>query len=211
MIETIIRLAWLLLALLPFLLLALLNKKANLKRAVRDRQFPMPVVTLVYCVLLVIFLGWIDEWILRLIELLAGLLTSAGTELTQAMDGALSWLGEFLQNMGAALSNLLETVDPAYILLFVGNTLILLVHILLKRILISVFQVAFKSGGSLHDLCAELFYEQDEESSFWYVRSHFGQARTYLKTIYYAAMALSAALVLFSCELYRNEDRKSVV
>ena len=205
MIETIIRLAWLLLALLPFLLLALLNKKANLKRAVRDRQFPMPVVTLVYCVLLIIFLGWISQWILTLMELLAGFLTSAGTELTQAMDGALSWLGEFLQNMGAALSNLLETVDPAYILLFVGNTLILLVHILLKRILISIFQVAFKSGGNLHDLCAELFYEQDEESSFWYVRSHFGQARTYLKTMYYATMALSAALVLFSCELYRND------
>ena len=114
MIETIIRLAWLLLALLPFLLLALLNKKANLKRAVRDRQFPMPVVTLVYCVLLIIFLGWISQWILTLMELLAGFLTSAGTELTQAMDGALSWLGEFLQNMGAALSHLLETVDPAY-------------------------------------------------------------------------------------------------
>lgn len=205
MIETIIRLAWLLLALLPFLLLALLNKKANLKRAVRDRQFPMPAVTLIYCILLVIFLGWIDQWILRLMELLATLLTSAGTELTQALDGALSWLGELLQNMGAALSNLLETVDPAYILLFVGNTLILLVHILLKRILISIFQVVFKSGGSLHDLCAELFYEQDEESSFWYVCSHFGQARTYLKTMYYATMALSAALVLFSCELYRND------
>ena len=79
MIETIIRLAWLLLALLPFLLLALLNKKANLKRAVRDRQFPMPVVTLVYCVLLIIFLGWISQWILTLMGLLAGFLTSAGS------------------------------------------------------------------------------------------------------------------------------------
>lgn len=205
MIETIIRLAWLLLALLPFLLLALLNKKTNLKRAVRDRQFPMPAVTLVYCILLVIFLGWINQWLLTLMELLAGFLTSAGTELTQTLDGALSWLGELLQNMGAALSHLLETVDPVYILLFVGNTLILLVHILLKRILISIFQVVFKSGGNLHDLCAELFYEQDEESSFWYVRSHFGQARTYLKTMYYAAMALSVALVLFSCELYRSD------
>ena len=111
MIETIIRLAWLLLALLPFLLLALLNKKANLKRAVRDRQFPMPVLTLVYCVLLIIFLGWINQWLLTLMELLAGFLSSAGTELTQALDGALSWLGELLQNMGAVGPHPAET-DP---------------------------------------------------------------------------------------------------
>ena len=205
MIETIIRLAWLLLALLPFLLLALLNMKTNLKRAYRDRQFPMPVLTLIYCGALLIFMDWVGRLILKLIELFAGFLTSAGIWLAQIFDGLFSGPGELLQGLGGLVDGLLQTVDPAYLLLFVGNALILLVHILLKRVLISLFQVLFRSGGSLHDLVAECFYEKDEESGCWYVAPHWGQGRTYLKTMYIAALCLSLALVVGSCELYRNE------
>ena len=205
MIETLIRLAWLLLALLPFLLLALLNTKANLKRSCRDRQFPMPVLTLLYSVVLMVFLDWISKWILMLVQLIADLLVQAGAWLSQIFDGLLSGPGGAVEELGAMLSSLLQTVDPAYILLFMGNAILLLAHILIKRILISVFQVVFRSGGSFHDLCVEPFYEKDADSPGWYLRSHLGQGRTYLKTMYYAALFLSVGLVLFSCELYRNE------
>ena len=165
MIETLIRLAWLLLALLPFLLLALLNTKANLKRSCRDRQFPMPVLTLLYSVVLMVFLDWISKWILMLVQLIADLLVQAGAWLSQIFDGLLSGPGGAVEELGAMLSSLLQTVDPAYILLFMGNAILLLAHILIKRILISVFQVVFRSGGSFHDLCVEPFYEKDADGA----------------------------------------------
>lgn len=203
MIDTVIRLLLFLLCLLPFLLLALLNAKANLRRQYRDRQFPMPLLALLYCGLLLILLERITPLLVWLVGQIPPLLMSAGTHVSQWFDGALSWLGDGLYNLGTALDALLAQADDAYIGLFAGNALFLLVHIILKRFLITIFYAVFRSGGAVHDFCVEPFYEKDEESGFWCVRIHCGQARTFLRTMYAAALVLSAALVLLSCELYR--------
>ena len=203
MIDTVIRLLLFLLCLLPFLLLALLNAKANLKRQFRDRQFPMPLLALLYCGLLLILLDRITPFLVWLVGQVPALLMAAGNEISQWFDGALSWLGGGLHRLGQALESLLARTDGAYVGLFAGSAFFMLAHIILKRILISIFQVLFRSGGEVHDFCVEPFYEKDEESGFWCVRPHCGQARTFLRTMYAAALVLSAALVLFSCELYR--------
>ena len=48
----------------PFILLALLNMKANLKKEYRSCQFLMPIITLVYCIIAVVFLNRISEWLI---------------------------------------------------------------------------------------------------------------------------------------------------
>ena len=55
-------------AIVPFLLLGLLSSKVNLKREIRDRQFLMPVFTVVFVILTMIFLKNINDGILGLIS-----------------------------------------------------------------------------------------------------------------------------------------------
>ena len=51
----------LLLSFLPFVLFVFLNSKANVKKKVRNRQYIMPVVAVVYSVVLLIFLNDLAE------------------------------------------------------------------------------------------------------------------------------------------------------
>ena len=50
----------LIIAFLPFVLFAFLNAKANVKKEIRNRQYPMPVVAVIYSVVLLIFLDKLD-------------------------------------------------------------------------------------------------------------------------------------------------------
>lgn len=204
MINTVIRLAKFLLCMLPFLLFALLNMKANLKKQYRNRQFLMPVLTLVYCILLVVFLSRISALLVTLINLIPSFLTNMDTHVSSWFGGALSGLGSVIGALGALVKRVIQRVNPVYLILFAANTIFMLAHIILKRIIVTILKLVFKSGGSLHDFCVEAFYEKDEETGLWHIRDHYSQARTFLKTLYLAALILSIAAVLLSCELYRN-------
>ena len=203
MIETLIRLAKFLLCLLPFLLFALLNTKANLKRQYRSRQFLMPVLTLVYCVVLMLFLNRINTLLSDLLLRLPALLDSLAARISLWFDGALAGAGSALNTLSGWLEGVLQAVNPVYLTLFVSNTVFLLAHIILKRIIVTILKAVFRSGDGLHEFCVSPFYERDEENGLWHVRDHFSQARTFLKTLYFAALLLSVAAVLLSCELYR--------
>lgn len=205
MIETLIKMARDLLCLLPFILFALLNAKANLKREVRSRQFPMPLLTLVYCVILFVFLSRINGLLSSLLYRLPELLAALADKVAGLWDGALSAVAGVLEKLAELLESFLQKVNPVYLLLYVANAVFMLAHVILKRILITIFKVVFKNGGGAHDFFAGPFYEQDQESGKWHVRDHFGQARTFLKTLYYTALVLSAAAVLVSCQLYRKD------
>ena len=204
MIETILRASRYLICLLPFILFALLNMKANLKRQHRDRQFLMPVLTLLYCVVLILLLDRINTLLLTLLNWLPSFLAGLALQLSTMMDGSLQPLADLLSRLGLLLTALLQQVDAVYILLFVSNTLFLLAHIILKRVIVTILGLVFRSGGSLHDFVAGAFYEKDEETGQWHLRDHLGQARTFLKVMYLAALVLSVAAVLFTCELYRE-------
>ena len=204
MIETIVRMARYLICLLPFILFALLNMKANLKKQYRSRQFLMPILTLLYCVVLIVFLNKINTQLAVLFNRLPELLNALALKAAGVLGGALQPLAGVLSSLSALLESLLRRINPVYLLLFASNALFMLVHVILKRIIVTILNVAFKSGGSAHDFFADIFYEKNEETGQWHVRDHFGQARTFLKTLYIGALILSAAAVLTSCELYRN-------
>lgn len=205
MIETIVRMARYLLCLLPFILFALLNMKANLKRQYRSRQFLMPILTLLYCVVLIVFLNKINMQLAILINRLPELMNDLALKAGAVLDGALQPLAGVLSSLSALLESLLRKINPVYLLLFVCNAVFMLVHVILKRIIVTVLNMVFKSGGSTHDFFVGVFYEKNEETEQWHVRDHFGQARTFLKTLYIAALVLSVVTVLVSCELYRND------
>ena len=205
MIETVVRLAKYLLCLLPFLLFALLNMKANLKKQYRSRQFLMPLLTLLYCVVLLVFLDKINGWLITLLNRLPEFLSSLALKAASAPDGALRPLANVLEALSALVRSIPQRIHPVYLSLFLSNAVFMLAHVILKRIIVTVLKAVFKSGGGVHDFFAGIFYEKNEETGQWHVRDHFSQARTFLKTLYLAALILSAAAVLASCELYRND------
>ena len=205
MIDTLIRMARFLLCLLPFILFALLNMKANLKREYRSRQFPMPLITLLYCVVLIIFLSKINEKLTDLIFWLPDFLDNLALKMSDVLGGVLAPVAGILETLSDLLADFLKKANLVYLLLFVSNAVFMLAHVIIKRILITIFKGVFKNGGSAHDFFADFFYEKNEETGQWHVRDHFSQARTLLKTVYFAALILSAAAVLVSCELYRED------
>lgn len=58
------------LGVIPFVILCLANSKINLNKANRSRQFLMPIITLIFCVLGVVFLDTVNTWIFKLFTLL---------------------------------------------------------------------------------------------------------------------------------------------
>jgi hypothetical protein len=206
MIETLLRVVRILLWQIPFLLLALLNAKANLKRQYRDRQFLMPPLALLCCVLLAVFQTKLSDLLLALVNLLPDKLTALGSQVANTFSG----LGNGITAVGTALGNLLQSVDPAYLLLFLFNTVFILLYIILKRILITILDRVFQSDNAFHRFFAGIAYEKDRESGLWHLRSQMGQARTFARTMYIAALVISEAAVLLSCELYRGQRLASL-
>ncbi|MCH5354106.1 MAG: hypothetical protein J1E06_11675 [Acutalibacter sp.] len=204
MISFLIETLKLLAAFLPFLSLVALSAKANLKRPLRSRQFVMPVLALIYCVvlmffldqvasLLTAFLGLIPNWINRLAQWLGGL-----------MDGQLSPAAGFLTMLSSRFEELLQRLNLGYWMLVIANTAMMLVYITFKRIVTATVKAVFKPGNAVYETVAGLFYEYDEPQKQWCVKPHFGQARTYLKTFYIAVVILSMGASFFAAGLYRS-------
>lgn len=198
MMEIFARAGKTLLSLLVFLILVWRNGKANLKREYRSRQFPMPVLALIYCVVILVFMGRISDWIVLLIDRVRALFTWLTT---LAVQNPVMGVLRTIADKGLAL---LAQVNPVFLLCIVANCVFLLVHIFIKRILLAIFKRVFKNGGAVHRVMAGWFYEYDEQIDRWCVKKHYGQARTYIKTFYIAGVIISIAAVLVSAELFRR-------
>ncbi len=199
--NTVVNLILTLARFLPFLAFVLLNAKANLKKPFRSRQFPMPVLALVYCVLMLIFARQLHGYLLRLLQALPGLLD----RLSRLAAGVsfLAGLQPFLANLSDRLLQWVQNMNIPYVMLFVFSAAMMLVHILLKRILVGIFKGLFRSSA-VHDALVQFFYEQDEDTGLWYVKPGMGQARTYLKTFYVGAAVIAVAAAIAAAELYRT-------
>lgn len=104
------------LGVLPFLTLCLASAKINLNKANRSRQFIMPVIALVYCIVGVIFLDAINNWIFK----------------------AFHWLGQYL--------TFLQAVSWQAIATFVFNAVLVFGFILVKGIALPIVNGVWKSN-----------------------------------------------------------------
>ena len=72
MIDTIIAIAKLALAALPFVILCVLSNRINLAEQERSRQFAMPIIALLYAVAGMLLMETINDWLLWLIYAIPG-------------------------------------------------------------------------------------------------------------------------------------------
>ena len=171
---------------LPFILFAFFNSKANVKKENRNRQYAMPVVAVLYSVVLLIFLKKLSELFVNLFLKLADLFEKIN----------LTAVAEFIRN--------LYTSWGIYLTLVLFNTAALLIYVIIKRIITAILgRTKVKRNTSIGSI-VELFYNYDEEDDRWYIKEHFGQARTFIKTAYYGGCFVSGLTLLISCGLCMN-------
>ena len=176
----------LLLSCLPFFLLALANKKANLKKEIRYKQFFMPLVALVYCIVAYIFMTKITNALMSFVDKVIAML--AGFGLKGVSDKLTEWVNAY----------------AIYVMLVLFNTAIMAAFILLKGIVLP-FLIPKAAKIKETNKLVGIFYEHDEEKDNWYIRPHFGQARTFLKTAYYGGFFLSIIAIVVTSYLCNRQ------
>lgn len=171
---------------IPFMLFAFLNSKANVKKEYRSRQYAMPLVAIIYCAVLIAFDKQLSELCLAMAYGLAEQLE--GIEATE--------YGEFIRNLCTNWEVFTELV--------IFNTLILMIYVAVKRVI-----TIFLGGKEIYrdtfaGLVCELFYSYDEKDDRWYIKAHYGQARTFIKTAYYGGCFVLGLASLISCGICKS-------
>ncbi len=186
MISDILFILKFILSFLPFLLFAFLNTKANVKKKVRNKQYRMPIVAVIYSAVLLIFMDKLSIICLEVSLYIADL-----------FDGtSLSYVGEFIRD--------LYTNWGVYLLLVLFNTFALVFYVIIKRILTLIFNKMDVPKSTFMGSLIEVFYVYDTLDGQWYIKNHFGQARTFIKVAYYGSCIVSGLALLISCVLCMN-------
>ncbi len=186
-----------LLAIIPFLLLCFVTKKVNLKKEFRDRQFLMPVFSLIFAVVAMIFLKSINDLLLNLIK-------NIPIWINEFLN--MSWIpknvSDFLKQPVNFISDLINNLNLKYWIFYISNTVIISVYMIYKKICISIMQKINKKNRSLHNKVASVFYEYFPDKDIWCLKEEFVNARTFSRTVYYVVVLLVSFIMLISGRMY---------
>lgn len=179
---------------LPFILFAFLNSKANVQKEKRNRQYPMPVVAVIYCVLLAIFFNRLSTIYVDGFLQFADLLEESNIGLNSILDSLT--IPERISDLAGTYSNLI-----VYLKLVLFNTIGLLIYVIIKRVLTLILAKIKVPRDTFIGSIVGVFYSYDETNDNWYIKEHYGQARTFMKTAYYGCCFVSGLALLISCDL----------
>ena len=175
----------LIVSIIPFVLLILANGGANVKREIRNRQYLMPLVAVIYSIVLLILMDKLSNACLNMTSALAEKLESISVTAAERIR-------DIVTNQGM------------YLALILFNILALLVYVIVKKIITVAFARRPVRPGSFIGSVSDVFYAYDELSGRWFIKKHFGQARAFLKTIYVGSVVISCVLLLISCYLCKE-------
>lgn len=151
-----------------FILLCTAAMKINLDRTDRAKQFLMPVIALVYCVIALIFLNQMFVAITRVIRLISGMFPFVS--------------GLNLQKY----------------LIYIVNVLMAAGFLLVKMIVLPILKRIWEGSEELTEATSGKCYEYDKELDKWFVKPEYGQIKFYCKGIYFTAVAVSSAVFVLS-------------
>lgn len=205
MINTILFIVKMLIAILPFVVLCIVNRKVNLPQIERNKQYLMPVITLVYLILSASLMTFIDNLILGFFDKLPGWISSVSD---------ISWMpdkiGAFFTTIGDYVGKFFQSLNLHFWVFFLTNTVIIILYLIIKKISIKIISKSVNTEGGLHTTVSEKFYEFFPEKSVWCIRDEYIQIRSLLKVFYYSAVVISALLMIISHKFYFNGMMRSV-
>lgn len=205
MINVLMPIIKLIIAVLPIVMLCLLAKKVNLPKPERTKQFPMPIVAIIYVIVAMIFMDKICQGLLTLIGGLPGKIMSLIPLL-----GLVGKLSSAFSGAGSLLSSILSSLNLELWVFFIANAVIMLAFVSLKKIIIQICKKSVNPESELHEKVSGIFYEFFTERGCWCLQERFVQARNMLKTFYFAAVIISSVLMIVSRYLYLSHMIKSV-
>lgn len=170
----------------PLMLLLWLNSRANLKRRERSSQFPLPLFALLYSVVMMF------------------LADALGKKLTALLLGIPTFLEKLplLSALAPAAERMLDAIRIELLLFYALNAALLVLHILLKSLCLPLLRKLCDSMGEFADEVRGTCYEQDPVSGLWVLRRNCAQGRTFLKTMYLAAICISFTVGRVAVKLY---------
>ncbi|MBQ2509477.1 MAG: hypothetical protein II529_01505, partial [Erysipelotrichaceae bacterium] len=175
-------------AMVPFVGLALLAMKANLKKEYRSRQFAMPVLALVYCIVAVLLIDKTYNWALALLR------------------RVLSLIGSLIP----FLSGIFSRWHLGYWAFFVANTLFMGAFLVFKRFIISILKAVFTTGNGFYESIVHPFYEYDADDDTWFVRKEISQLRSFFKAMYIGTLILVSLMMLVISYMYAKSSTTSI-
>lgn len=193
-----------LIPLIPFALLLFVNKRVNLKQEERSKQFLMPLLALLYGMILVILMTRISNGLLDWLRELPALLLRFAGWISLVLSGHLAFLGSLARALANALNGVLEGGGVQILLFSIENALFLVIHFILKRALLSVMKRVFKTGNSIYEYFANLFYSYDQEKQKWFLGPHSAMAADFLRVGYRVACVVSVLAAMLTVYLFRQ-------
>ncbi len=190
------------LAFIPFILFVLIDTKINLKKEVRNKQFFMPIVALVVCIVLFIFMNKLGN---TFVSFFFNIVDKLREWADKVKD--IAFVGNIIKIVFEAVAKVihdfLTKINLVYVVLVLFNTCSMFCYLIIKKFLLLIF-VPRKHNTAITNKIVSIFYDYDERMDKWYIRNHFGQAKTMLKTAYYATTAISAIAVFISFYLCKR-------
>lgn len=145
-----------------FILLCTASLKINLNESERARQFPMPVIAFVYCLVMLIFLNGIY---------------GVTTELVA---------------YGVKTLPALRQLKLQKYLVYLVNLLMVAGFLIVKLIVLHVLKKKHHAAEGLIETACGWCYEYDKELDKWFIKPEYSQIRFMWKGIYYTAVGVSA-------------------
>lgn len=205
MIDNLMLIVKMLIALLPFLILCYLDRKKNLPKPERSKQFVMPIVAVLYVITVMLIIDPINDWIIKICNKLPQWISSLGQ---------FSWMPEQVSAAFAQivtdLKTIIQRMNLKFWVFFISNAVIMLLYLVIKKIILGITRKVIKPEGDLHSKVAGVFYDFYAEKNVWCIKNSFVQARILFRTFYYASIAISIALVLITRRFYYDNTIKTV-
>jgi subtilisin family serine protease len=157
-----------LLALASFIIILLLSSRVNLSKPKRSRQFILPLVALIYCVVVVICANKINEWIIS----------------------AVAWLSHYVPFIAG--------INLTKWLIYIFNALIAAVFLMVKGMLLPLVNMVWSKPQFPFNQTSGKFYEYNERMNAWVLKDEFGQAKILWKGFFWFAVGISSVILLLS-------------
>lgn len=169
----------------PFVLMSLRSGAINLEREYRGHQFLMPILALIYCIPVMIFVNRIAESLVNAVNSISGLLY-------------------LIPYIGPVLERIFRvgywTMRLGYGAQLLCNTMIITMFCAMKRMALPVIKKWWSKWKFLYRHTSAAFYTELGDRSVLY--QSFANMRDYFKVMYYGFVVLGALLcmatILFS-------------
>ncbi|MDR1159087.1 MAG: S8 family serine peptidase [Syntrophomonadaceae bacterium] len=157
-----------LLALAPFIIILLLSSRVNLSKPQRSRQFILPFVAFIYCIIAVVFTNKVNEWIIS----------------------AFAWLSHYMP--------FIAHINLTKWLIYIFNAVIAVAFLIVKGILLPLVSRVWRKPQFPFNQTSGKFYEYNERMNAWVLKDEFGQAKILWKGFFWFAVGISSVILVLS-------------